>query len=174
MKDIKVTPLSLEKDLPVISSWDSIYDKDPRYDSIKHFILEDNIYYNLAEVIELNYEKFPIGREERAYSFAIKQQENLLGFILCCSIQILDDPELIIQYVVLNPDAQGKGIAKFAIDEILSNQEKYLKTKVNRVFAKIDRFNMPSRKMFSSIGFDLNYTNTNYLSASKELVNEKI
>ena len=113
----------------------------------------------------VNYEKFPIGHEERAFSFTIKNNNDILGFILCCTIQLLDDPELILQYIVLSPEAQGQGIGKFAVNEILSNPKKYLNSNINRVFANVERTNTPSRKMFESLGFSLNYTNSNYLSA---------
>lgn len=177
MKDFTITPLNLEKDLPIISAWDDEFKYDTRYDTIRRFILEDNTYFGIAEVIDVNYEKFPIGNKERSHALTIKNQDNeIMGFLLSIIIDLdTNDPELIIQYIALHPNHQGKGLGKKVIKELLDNSDKYFGTKIKKFFAKVDIDNYASRKMFESLGFELNYTNTRYLKATKsQLISEKI
>ena len=80
MKNILITPLDLQEDLPQIAGWDSKYKDDPKYKDIKEFIIEGSIHYSIAEVIDLNYEQYPIGNNERKYAFSIKDKNFSLPF----------------------------------------------------------------------------------------------
>jgi len=176
MEDFTITPLDLVNDLPIIDNWENEYQGTPGMKAIKQFILEGNIYYSLAEVIDTNYEKFQINKDEKKYAYVFKNQnEEILGFTLNAVIEARSPaPELIIQYIVINPKYQGQGIAKKALTRLLNDPKKYYGYDIKSAFSRIDRLNIASRKLFQSLGFDLNYTNTSFLSAIKsEIIHEK-
>lgn len=176
MKEFNIEPLDLDKDIPTIDNWEKEFADTLGMKNIKHFILEDNIYYSLAEVIETNYEKFQINKNEKKYAYVFKNQDGeILGFTLNVIIEAMTpEPELIIQYIVINPKYQGQGIAKKALTTLMNNPQEYYGSEFKSAFSRIDRLNVMSRKLFESLGFNLNYTNTNYLSATKsEITHEK-
>ena len=51
MKNFKFEPINLEADKPQIEAWDTLYRGTPEYESIRHFILEDDIIFGLGELI---------------------------------------------------------------------------------------------------------------------------
>ena len=177
MKNFKITQLDEEKDLAEISAWDTEYKNDSKYDSIRQFILEDYIFTSLAEVIEINHDKYPIGNYERAYALCVKdcKEEKILGFTLCSVIDLnTKEPELIIKYIVIHPDEQGKGLGKKVVSELITNSSNLFDVQVQKVFAKIDVRNRHSRKMFKSLGFDISFQSDSFYKATKSyLINEK-
>ena len=83
MKKIIIDQLNLDDDLQEILEWEDRFKGTQGLENIKHFILEDNAYYNLAEVIDVNYQKFAINGDERKFALALRDQEHkLLGFTL--------------------------------------------------------------------------------------------
>lgn len=170
MKKIIINNLNLSDDITEILDWENRYAGSDGLENIKHFVLEDNAYLSLAEVIDVNYQKFAIGGDERKFALAFRDEANkLLGFTLNSIIDLdTTSPELLIQYVVINPEHQGKGIAKQALSSLLSDPQKYYGYDVKKSFAKIDRFNVMSRKLFESLGFELYCTNSNFLSAIRD------
>jgi len=176
MEKIIIDNLNLDDDLQEILEWEDKFNGTQGLENIKHFVLEDNAYYNLAEVIDVNYQKFAIGGDERKFALAFRNQNNkLLGFTLNAIIDIdKTSPELLIQYVVISPEYQGQGVAKQALLMLLKNPKKYYGINIKKAFAKIDRFNTTSRKLFQSIGFNLNYINSQFIAATKDqLIQEK-
>ena len=167
MKNLKISQLNY-KDINQISLWDELYNNDPRFDSIKKYVLEDNAYWNLYELIEINYEKFEIGENEKKIALTLKNEQNeILGFLLGIVTDIKEkQPELIIQYLTINPEHQKQGLGKYFLKEILQNSKKYLGTETKKYFTRIDSSNYPSRKTFSSLGFNFTYTNSNFLVAT--------
>ena len=100
MKTFKIEHLNPNTDIDQISAWDSLFANDKRYSSIKQFILENNTYYGLGEVIATNYEIYPIGEDERKYALTIRDDDNnIAGFILAivCDLQ------------TKNPEPTGSG-----------------------------------------------------------------
>ena len=168
MEKIIINKLNLDKDLKEIMDWENRYAGTEGLENIKRFILEGDAYYNLAEVIDVNYEKFAISGDERKFALAIRDtQNNLLGFTLNAVIDVdTMNPELLIQYLVINPEYQSKGIGKKALLMLLGNTEEYYGMEINKAFARIDISNISSRKLFESVGFELNYTNSKFLSAT--------
>lgn len=173
MNNFKILPYNKQAHLEEIKDWDEKYKYNPRYDSIRHYILEDNIYYGLYEVIETNHERYPIGENERKFAFVLLNNETneIMGFILAIIDNLkTDDPELIIQYIVMKPEYQNKGYSKQILSEIITNSEEYFDTKISSVLSRVEESNLPSRKLFYSLGFNFkNYTNTNYMKAEKKV-----
>lgn len=176
MENFIITPLDLEKDIPEIDNWENEFKNTQGMRNINQFILEGNIFYSLAEVIDTNYEKYQINKNEKKYAFVFKNQDGeILGFTLNAIIEAMTpSPELIIQYVVISPKYQGQGIAKKALTTLMKNSKEYYGIEFKSAFCRIDKLNDMSRKLFKTLGFDLNYTNTNYLLATKsEIIQEK-
>ena len=120
MKDLKIVPLDLKTDIPQIAEWETKYKNHKGYKAIEHFILEDNTYYSLAEVIEINHEMYPIGEDERKHALAIKNKENnLVGFVLATIMdKTTPSPCMFLQYVVISPEFQGQGFGKKTVKEM--------------------------------------------------------
>ena len=179
MEKLQIEPLNVEKDIPIIKLWPEIYSNHPNFKCIKHFILEDNTYYGLDEVILTNYEFFHIGEDERKFCLSIKNQENVpVGFILACMFNLArDNPELILQYIVLSPAYQNLGYGTEVLKELLETPEKHFNIKPNEVYANIEKDNTASLNLFKKFGFSFTKAPYNYLRAHKsikELQEEKI
>ena len=178
MEKLTITPLDIETDIPIIKSWEKIFTNHPKYNNIKHFILEDNTYYGLDEVILTNYEFFHIGEDEKKFCLSIKNQENLtIGFILACMFNMsVNKPELIMQYIVLNPNYQNNGYGTEVLKELLTNSDKYFGFHPHDVYANIQKNNEPSLNLFKKFGFSFTKAPFDYVRAHKtitDLTNEK-
>ena len=179
MEKLNITPLNIETDIPKIKQWEEKYKNDNRFNDIKHFILEDNTYYGLDEVILTNYEFFHIGEDEKKFCFSIKNKNNeIAGFVLACLFNIsINKPELILQYIVLNPDYQNEGYGTMVLNELISNPQKYFNLSPTEVYANIQKENNASLNLFKKFGFSFTSAPMGYLRAHKsikELLNEKI
>ena len=165
---IKIMPLNLETDLLEISSWDDEFYDDHKYDSIKHFILEDNAYIGIGEVIQTNYEKYEIGTNERKFALSIKDDKNkIIGFVLALIDKLkTSSPELLIQYIVIHPNFQGQGIGTQVLTDLIYNPQTYFKTNIGKVFSRIENNNYASRQMFKKLGFNLAFTNSRFMKAN--------
>jgi ribosomal protein S18 acetylase RimI-like enzyme len=128
--------LNHEEDLPQIDSWSIRYNGDPRFDTIKKYILEDDLFISLSEVIDTNHDKLQIGEDEKHIAFTIKNNKNeILGFVLTAIIDIrTSDTSLVIKYIVINPEYQGQGIGFQALSELINNHKKYFHKEANNVF----------------------------------------
>ena len=157
MKEIKIVPMDTDSDLKEISSWDKKYKGNPAYESIIHFILEDNQYYSLAEVIHVNNVIYQIGDDETKHTFSIKNNEDeLVGFVLATvADRDTSDPFMFLQYLVIAPEHQNKGYGKQVLGELLKNPIPYFDTKPTEAFAYIHNDNYHSMKTFLDMGFDL-------------------
>lgn len=157
MKRFKIQPLNLEEDIPQISLWEQKYKNHPGYKAIEHFILEDNTYYTLAEVLKINYEQYPIGEDERKHALSVKSKDDeLIGFVLATVIdKTTPSPSMFLQYIVLSPKFQNQGYGREILTELFENTEKYFECKVNEVFAYIHDENYHSMKLFLEKGANL-------------------
>ena len=64
MIDFKIEDMDLIPDKEQINNWHIQFAGTEELAAIDHYILEDNILYNLGEVIETNFEIIPIGNNE--------------------------------------------------------------------------------------------------------------
>lgn len=179
MEKLQIVPLNIEKDVPIIKLWPKIYANHPNFNNIERFILEGNTYYGLDEVILTNYEFFHIGEDERKFCLSIINQEEIpIGFILACLFNIeRNNPELILQYIVLSPEYQSLGYGTVILKELLEKPEKYFLVKPNEIYASIEKDNTASLNLFKKFGFSFTKAPYNYLRAHKsikELQEEKI
>ena len=169
MKNLTICPLNFENDINIINNWEKQFNKE-KFESIKHFILEDSIYYGLDEVIINNYEFFSVGDDEKKYCLTIKDGDTIAGFILACLFNMsVRNPELIIQYIVLNPNYQNMGYGTQVLTELLNNGEKYFCCKPNQVYANIEKENVASLNLFKKMGFTFETNTTNYFRAQKHM-----
>ena len=157
MKDLKIVPLDLKTDIPQIAEWETKYKNHKGYKAIEHFILEDNTYYSLAEVIEINHEMYPIGEDERKHALAIKNKENnLVGFVLATIMdKTTPSPCMFLQYVVISPEFQGQGFGKKTVKEITENAEQYFDVPITEFFGYVHNQNYHSMKLMLDLGASL-------------------
>ena len=170
MKSIKINLLDLKTELNEIASWDDKYCNDVRYRTIKQYVLENNIYYSLREVINLNFEQYPIGDDEKHFIHSIRNEESkLIGFIISDIFDIKTNPTLFIQYLVLHPHFHSKGYGTLALNEFITNSTKYVEHEPQEIFALIEKTNYESRALFEKFGFDFSQKeNENYFKAVKK------
>lgn len=171
MMDFTINKLNPQTDYPKISKWDQDFKNDPRYETIKNFILEGDTYLDIVEVIHSNHDIVPIGDNEIATALILtNKKQDIIGFLLLdvCDIN-LPSSTLVIKYIVIHPEYQGKNIAYDAITKIISNPIKYVGVKFNEVFAKVEKNNIHSRKMLTKLGFDFEYTSSQFLKATKTI-----
>lgn len=152
--DIKIRPISLEKDKQEIGGWEQTFKGTGLYDSIWHFIQEDNTYHSLGELISINYEQFPIGIDERKMLFIAEKNKEIVGFVMFQSLYMsTSHPEVFLQYVVVKPGKQHQGIGEYMMTEMFLNPIKYFKIKPVEVFSIIDKTNIASQKLYTKFGF---------------------
>lgn len=168
MKTFKLEPINLQEDKPQIESWDTLYRGKPAYESIRHFILEDDLIFGLGELIATNYEHFSIGKSEIKKMLVAKTDNNeILGFIIFDVFDIdTPHPEMFFQYIVLNPNYQHAGYGNEMLTELFGNFKKHAGVKPKSIFCYIHKDNESSKHLFSNFGFELEQTNSeNYLCA---------
>lgn len=156
MEQLRILPLDINYDIPIIKSWENKFKDDSRFDGIKHFVLEDNLYYGLDEVILTNYEFFHIGDDERKFVLTVRNEEDIpVGFILACTFNLsINKPELIIQYLVLSPEYQNKGYGAYILNELLKNTKQYFSCSPQEVSADVEKENLQSLNLLKKFGFN--------------------
>ena len=170
MEKLIISPLNIENDIPIIKSWEEKFINNPKFEDIKHFILEDNTYYGLDEVILTNYEFFHIGDDEKKYCLSIKNNNEPVGFVLACMFNISKNkPELIIQYLVLNPDYQSLGYGTEVLKELLTNSKEYFSYNPSEVYANIQKENKASLNLFKKFGFSFTKAPFDYIRVHKTM-----
>ena len=81
--NINLVPMKFPEDKNEISEWENKYKNTDGMKDIYHYIMEDNIYYGLDEVIETNHEIFPIGDDEKKLALVAKTDTNeIAGWVL--------------------------------------------------------------------------------------------
>ena len=181
MKNIKIVPMDLEKDKPQIAAWDEEFYGSEEYATIEHFILEDNLIHGLSELIETNFERVPIGKDEAKKAFSIKTESGQIAGFLICQVYDMTTPKptMFLQYIVLHPDFQHLGYGEEVFSTLFSDPKKYLGVKPHEVFAKIDEFNESSLYLFQKFGFmfpchDPNYPNLLHAEADMKTIEKRL
>lgn len=165
MKQFKLEQVNIEVDKPQIANWDNLFKSHKNYASIKKFILEDDLIFGLGEMIDANYERFPIGEDETKNMLVAKTQENeILGFIILDAFDLnTPNSQLFIQYIVISPKYQHSGYGNEILTELFSNFKKYIKVKPKNIFCYVHNENLASKKLFSKFGFNfVAMKNSNY------------
>lgn len=163
---LKIVPMKFPEDKTEISNWKKIYKGTKGFNAIKHYILEDNIYYGLDEVIETNHEMLPIGDDEKKLAFVAKLNNTIVAWILLDAFDLsTENPEMFLQYIVINPKYQNQGIGTEIAKELFLNAEKYIGIKPKEIFAYIDIKNIPSQKLFKNFNFSFRPLKEKYLQA---------
>lgn len=165
MKEFKLTPIDLETDKAQIESWDILYKDHKNYASIRKFILEDDLISGLGEVIDANYERFPIGKDEIKKMLVAKTEDNeIFGFVILDAFDLNTSiSQLFIQYIVVNPKYQHLGYGMEILTELFSSFKKYIKVKPKNIFGYVHRDNQDSKKLLLKFGFNFeNMKNSDY------------
>lgn len=158
MKSFKIVPMDIESDKSQISNWDLLYHGSQNYLPIYKFILENGAITGLGEIIQTNYEHFPIGRNERKFAFVAKANDGeIVGFLIMSAFDLQSSkPELFLQYVVVNPKYQHKGYGTEMLKELFSNFKKYISVRPKNIFSYVHVENEASKHLFNHFGFELN------------------
>ena len=171
MSKIKLTEINPETDKQEIENWDTEFASHPNYQQIYKFILEDGLIDNLGQLINLNYEKFPIGRNERKFMMiARNEHKKIVGFLILTAYDLqTSKPEMFVQYIVLNPKYQGKGYGTEILHELFSNFKKYINFRPKYVFSYIHKDNEASKNLFKHFGFKISdVVSSDYVCASAD------
>lgn len=157
MLDFKIEPMNLETDKPQIEKWDTEFQSNKNYEQIYKFVLENGLIGGLGEVIETNFEHFPIGKNERKYAFSAKAKNGtILGFLIMSAYDLqTSKPELFLQYVVVNPKYHHQGYGTEILKELFSNFKNYVSVKPKFIFSYIEKGNQNSQLLFKHFGFEL-------------------
>lgn len=158
MKDkITILPMKFPEDKQEIADWETKYKDNPNFGSIRHFILEDDTYHGLAEVIETNHEIFPIGDDEKKLAYVAKNENNEI--VAWSFLDVFDlstnKPQMFLQYIVINPEFQHMGYGTEFAKELFFNAKKYIGVKPSEIFAYIKTNNEASISLFSKFNFSL-------------------
>ena len=173
MHNFTIDKLNIYSDLDEISSWDDEFWNSHKYKSIRKYILEDDIYFSLRELITVNYDAYTIGKDEEKASLVIRNNDKIIGFIISSIIdKKTKNPEWIIQYIAMHPNYQNKGYGSEVLREIITNPVDYLGINISKVFTRIEESNKVSKKTFSNLGFSFNQTGTNYLVAKLNILED--
>lgn len=169
LKKFTIEPMDKENDRLEVASWEHIYSDTPGFQQIKHFIMEDNTYHGLNEVIWNNLELVPIGDDELKYSYVAKINDGtIIAWILLDEFDInTTEPELFIQYVCIHPLYQQQGYGEAILKEILFNAKNYVAAQPSNTFAYIHKENIASQNLFKKFNFSLGplLQNTHYFKA---------
>ena len=148
--------MDIKKDKPLIASWERKYFGTEGLKAIRHFVLEDNLYYSLKELIEINYEHYPIGRDEFKKTLVAKTKDGeVAGFIIYDVFNLNHNPETNLIYIAINPEMQHQGVGTAMMTELFYYFKKYFKCKPTAFITKIDRTNIASQKLCQKFGFRL-------------------
>ena len=162
MKSFKLEPINLEKDKPQIEAWDTQFRGTPEYETIRHFILEDDLIFGLGELIATNYEHFSIGKTEIKKMLVARADNNeILGFVIFDVFDIdTSHPEMFFQYIVINPKYQHAGYGNEILTELFGHIKKYAGITPKTIFSYIHKDNTSSRNLFSHFGFGYEQMNS--------------
>lgn len=167
MEKIHLSQMKFPEDKQQIADWEKFYGNSPEFASIRHFILEDNTYTGLDEVIETNHEIFHIGEDEKKLALVAKNnQGEILAWILLDTFDVTTNyPQMFLQYIVVNPKYQNKGYGTAIAKELFLSPEKYVGVKPKEFFAYVNTTNYPSLILFSKFNFNFRPVDKHYIQA---------
>ena len=157
MENVTFNLMKFPEDKAEINDWQTKFGGTSGWDNIYKYILENGLIRSLDEVVLTNYEIFPIGDDEVKLALSIKNQEqNIIGFIICQEFNLTTlSPELFLQYIVLRPDMQNKGLGKQIFNKLPTEIEKITGKRPQSAFSYIDSTNLASQKLYKRFGFEL-------------------
>lgn len=155
MEHIYFDLMAFPDDKTEIALWQESFKDTQGWDRIYKYILEDGLIHGLNELIATNYEIFPIGDDEVKLALSIRNQDKaIVGFVICQEFNIkTTSPELFLQYIVIRPDMQNKGIGKFVFKHLPDEVGKLTGKKPVSAFSYIHNTNLASQKLYTSCGF---------------------
>ena len=164
---LSITQMNFPADKNEIAEWQNKYQGDKDFESIEHFILEDQTYIGLGEVIETNHEIYAIGDDERKFAFVARDESGeIVAWALVDFFDITTkNPELFIQYIVVHPKHQHKGYGEAVASELIFNSEKYIGGTPKNFFAFVNKKNKPSVALFKKFGFEFASKGADYMKA---------
>ncbi len=151
----KILPMQFPEDKKQIAEWETKYANTEGMKQITHFILEDNLYHGLAEVVETNHEIHHIGNDEKKLAFSVKTPEGeILAWVLLDVFDITSKkPQMFIQYIVVSPAYHGKGLGTEIMKEVVLNTKQLTGVKPAEIMAYVEAENTSSLMLFSKFNF---------------------
>ena len=154
MEDLKFEILDLNADKHEINSWQTKYSDTPGWQNIFDYVLEHGLIYSLSELIETNYERIAIGTDEVKFALSVKHNGELVGFVICQEFAMdTDSPELFMQYLVIRPDMQHKGLGTMIQNKIADEMESLTGKRPTKCHCLVDKNNVASLKLLKKQGF---------------------
>ncbi len=156
MEKLTILPMTFPEDKKQISAWKEKYENTDGWENIKKFILEYDTYIDLGEVLETNHEIFSIGDDEKKFAFVAKTNKNeIVAWILINTYDLTTtEPEMFLQYFVINPVFQHQGYGTKILKELFFNLKKYIGIEPYEIFALINQKNIGSLALFKKLNFE--------------------
>ena len=153
---LKFSFINLDEDKPLIDDWEKQYSETDGFKAITKYVLENKLYYNLAEVLSVNFEKVRIGDDEFRNIIVAKTRKNdIAGFALYNAFSLNDKPEVAIIYIAIHPMMQKKGVGTAMLTEMFENPQKYFNCTPTKISTLIDITNNASKKLFRNFGLKM-------------------
>ncbi len=156
MEKVTITPLIFEEELDEIRDWDKEFRGTSKYENFEKFLFENGKILGMAELICTNYEIYPIGNDEiKLILIAKNNSGKIIGFTIQCVFGLeTNDPELFLQYIIIHPDFQHKGIGTHILNNISSAIEKVAGKKPKSIFSYINKENIESQNLYKKFGLN--------------------
>lgn len=153
--ELVISEINLPADKEEIMSWESQFGNSRGMTAIEQFVLEYRLIRDMGELIETNYERYPIGENEIKKIFVLRNKSNkIVAFSVIDTYKFEgSDPETFVQYMVVHPKYQHKGYGSILFDEIMEILKNYYKNENIQFFTYIDKRNEPSKAFFTKKGF---------------------
>ncbi|MBQ7453367.1 MAG: GNAT family N-acetyltransferase [Clostridia bacterium] len=169
MNDFYYDLMTFPEDKNEIMGWEKTQNTNAGWENINKYILEGGLIRNLGELIETNYEDFPIGEDERKLAFSVKNNSgDVIGFVICQEFAMqTKTPELFLQYIVMRPDMQRRGYGKRVLNVLPDEVEKQTQIRPISIFSYVEKTNLASQKLFGDFGCTFQeMQNSDYFRAS--------
>ncbi len=154
---MKITLDEYDKDkyAKVVENWDISVKTDPRFASILEYILENGIFFTIAELIKISHDVRRYGDNETNKVFFLRGENGeVFGFVIAG--MLFDEKTMLLREVAIHPDFQGQGVARQAIKSLIKDSQQLFGEKPELVQAYIENTNKNSLKLFKKLGFEIN------------------
>lgn len=155
MKNLTLTKFDRDTDLEQLQAWKKLYKSMPEYKKIVQYILSGNEKDSVARLLLDLHDRYQIGDNEvNLVLLAKDENQKIVGAMVVNFYGYMQrHPACYIHYIFTNPEHTKQGVAKFMLNEFITNIEKYLSATPEEIFANIKKNNKPSLSLFKSVGF---------------------
>ena len=160
-EQLTISEINLPADKEEIMSWETNFANSKGMTAIEQFVLEYRLIRDLGELIETNYERYPIGDNEMKKMFVLRNKSNkIVAFSVVDTFKFEGSaPEAFLQYMVVHPQLQHKGYGSILFDEIMTILKNFYPNENINFFTYIDKRNTASKSFFEKKGFSIRALN---------------